>query len=323
MSALSALVCAALFRSRPMKTMSRFAAAGACALALLTGCGGGTGQIEPYQPGKLLVFGDEHSVLTAEGRKYAVNALNTAGTIDCDLNPLWIQTVANGLGFRFAQCLGTATQALATTYAAPGANVAAVTRQIDAVAGAIAPKDLVLLMAGLHDVIEIYQSRAAGERDEDLLERARVRGIAMANQVNRLIGLDARVVVATIPDVGLTPWALTQGAAQAKLLSQLSLAFNGRLRATMLQDGRFVGLVLADELTQSAASVPAAYGLLNWTEAVCLGTVNLPNCTNSPTSLVTSASELTYLWADGRFFGTTIHQQVGATALSRVAGNRF
>jgi outer membrane lipase/esterase len=273
----------------------------------------------------MVVFGDEHSAFTADGRKYAVNGLKADGTggVDCELNPLWIQAVASAFGFRFAQCLGTATEARAVTYAAPGATVAAVTAQIDGVIGTGVDNNLVLMMAGLHDIIQIYESRVATDTEAQLLERARERGVAMSVQVNRLVDLGARVIVATMPDVGLTPWALAKGEADAALLSRLSLAFNGRVRVNILNDGRFVGLVLVDELIQSATKVPLAYGILNWTEPLCLTSAPLPTCTTAAESLVSGATEITYMWADSKFFGTNMHRQAGLTAVDRAARNPF
>jgi outer membrane lipase/esterase len=307
----------------PMKTFFRIAAVGAVVTALLSACGGGTGQIEAFQPGRILVFGDEHSAFTPDGRRYAVNGLNADGSLNCELNPIWVQVVATAYGLRFAQCQGTATEALAINFAAPGARVADVRAQIDTQAGSMREKDLVLMMAGLNDVVQLYESRTSTDTDEQLLQRSRELGQAMADQVNRLVGLGARVVIATMPDVGLTPWGLARGAAGARLLTQMSLAFNGRLRVGVLNDGRFVGLILADESLQSAATVPAAFGLVNWTEPVCLPTAPVPNCTNAASSLVSGVTETTYLWADSKLFGTTLHRQIGAIAVDRASRNPF
>ena len=77
--------------------------AGAVVLALAA-CGGGTTQFEPFAPDRYVAFGDESSLLTADGRKYSVNALNTAEAVDCTTEPLWVQAVANQYGFKFAEC---------------------------------------------------------------------------------------------------------------------------------------------------------------------------------------------------------------------------
>ena len=299
------------------------AAVGACVLSLLSACGGGTSQLEAFVPDRLLVFGDEHSVFTTEGRKYSVNALSAEGALDCENHPLWIQSVAAVYNYRFAQCLGTATESRAITYAVPGATVAGVRSQIDAQAATFTTKDLVLVMAGLHDVLEVYAARSTTDAEAQLLERARERGAALGAEVNRMVALGARVVVATMPDVGLSPWALAKGTADAALLSRLSGAFNGRVRVTILNDGRFVGLVLADELLQSAVQVPLAYGLSNVTTAVCAEAAPLPNCTSATPSLITGGDPNGYLWADSLRFGPTIHLQMGLVAASRARSNPF
>jgi len=291
---------------------------------LLAACGGGTSQIQAFVPDRILVFGDEHSSFTADGRKYSINALKADGSVDCEGNPLWIQSVAVAYGYVFAQCQGTATQARAVTRAAPGATVADVRAQIDAQAAlGFTGKDLVLMMAGLNDVLQIYAARTAADTEETLLARARERGVAMAGEVNRVVALGAKVVVATAPDVGITPWGVARGAADAALLTRLSAAFNGRLRVNILNDGRFVGLVLADETLQSAVQVPAAFGLTNATAAACKDSVPLPGCGADAASLVDGASATTWAWADGQHFGPTLHRQIGVIAASRAQTNPF
>ena len=75
------------------------------AAALLAACGGGD-QVDPFKPTRVLAFGDELSVIEADGRKYSINAFKqitaTDGTVtddpttlDCARNPLWVQNVAS------------------------------------------------------------------------------------------------------------------------------------------------------------------------------------------------------------------------------------
>ena len=54
------------------RSLSLFAMTGAA--TLLASCGGGT-QLVPFDAQRVLVFGDETSVITAVGKKYTVNAL--------------------------------------------------------------------------------------------------------------------------------------------------------------------------------------------------------------------------------------------------------
>lgn len=291
---------------------------------LFTACGGGTSQVEAFKPDRVIAFGDEHSVLTTTGRKYSVNGLKTDGTLDCEANPIWIQSVASLYGYKFAECLGTETVAKAFTRAAPGATIQTVTAQIDAqAAAAFTNKDLVLVMAGVNDIKSIYESRGAGETTAQLVARAAERGVALGQQVNRIVGLGPRVIVSTITEVGLTPYGIAKGTADAALLNQLSAAFNARLRVTILLDGRFIGLVLGDETVQSAVQIPTAFGFTDVTQAACATTSVMPNCDDAAAFLATGASSSTWLWADGLRYGPSMQRQIGLIAASRAQSNPF
>lgn len=307
------------------KTVSFLRAAAATGvIALLASCGGGTAQVDPFQPKRYVAFGDEMSAFESDGRKYSVNAFNAANTaLDCTLNPIWIQTVATVFGFHFKECPGTSTTtAQAETWATVGADAAALKAQIDAhVPTAFTESVLATVLVGTHDVKYIYENRGSATEAE-LLEQARVRGGEIAAQVNRLINLGAKVVVSTAPDIGLTPYGVAKGAADAALLSNLTLALNGRMRVNILNDGRYVGLVLTDEFVQTAVRVPAIYGLAEGdgvTKAAC--SVALPDCTTL--TKVTGANTDTWLWADDYRLGRLGHLQIGAQAASRARNNPF
>ncbi|MFM7533858.1 MAG: esterase [Rubrivivax sp.] len=288
---------------------------------LLAACGGGTSQIQVFKPPRLTAFGDELSALTPDGRKYAVNDFGTDGTtLDCNLFPIWVQDVARGFNFAFPQCPLTGAETKALTRAVPGARVADVVRQVDAhvAAGGFQNEELVLILAGTWDVLDLYSQSPARPR-EDLINEARARGTRLAEQVNRMVGLGARVVVSTMPDLGLSPYGIAQGTEGARLLTDLSAALNGRIRATIVNDGRLVGLVLGDELVQTAARAPGYFGLNNASSAVC--TAALPNCTTK--TLVDGATASLYLWASDRWFGVGGHRQLAALALARATLNPF
>jgi outer membrane lipase/esterase len=296
-----------------------------CTLAWgLASCGGGTSQVEAFVPLRLITFGDEMSAFTADGKKYAVNGLAADGTTpDCKLLPIWTQVVANVYGFGFAECpVGTGEQK-AFARAKPGARAADLKTQVQAQvsAGGFADKDLVTVMIGTNDIRDLYeQSRAASAPSKDaLLEAARQRGVEIATQVNALVDRGAKVIVATIPDVGLSPWGLAQGATGASLLTELTAALNGRIRVNILNDGRFVGLVLGDEFSQTAARVPVAYSLTNATTAACA--VAPPACTSA--TLASGATADGWLWADSTWLATGGHRQLGALAEARARLNPF
>ena len=297
----------------------------AAAAVLLAACGGGTSQFEPFVAGRVLVVGDELSALGTDGRKYAVNGINTAdSTLNCAAEPLWVQTVAGLYGYVFKECNPTSSTAVhAVMGAAAGAKVADISAQVDAqvAAGGYRDKDLVLALGGSNDVLELY-ARFPAETSAALMAEAGARGERMAGIVNRLVNLQAKVIVSTIPDLGLSPFARSEEARRpgsAALLSDLSRMFNERLGVKVLLDGRFVGLMQTDLRTQLASRFPAGYGLTDASTAVC--TAALPACTTA--TLLTNATAGAYFWADGTRLSSGGQAQLANLAIDRASRNPF
>ena len=206
-----------------------------------------------------------------------------------------------------------------------GATVDGVAAQVTAeiAAGGFTNKDLVTLLAGANDVLALYAQFPARTQD-DLLAEARLRGERLAAQVNRLVDLGPRVIIATVPDLGVTPFATQQKAAftdtdRAALLTALTAALNGRMRVKIINDGRFIGLVLADEMVQTMTKSPVSFSLTDATTAVC--TVALPDCTSK--TLVDGGTSATWLWADGTRLAYGGQQRLGALAQARAQNNPF
>lgn len=310
-----------------MKFSPRHAAA-AAVLALLAACGGGGSQVDPFEPRRLLAFGDENSLLTTDGRRYAINAVNQINgqqVVDCAANPIWLQTLADGFGLVLAACNPSNRTPTSTIYARPSARVADVRAQIDQhfSGGTVGPRDLITVFAGLHDILELYTQFPA-QAQTQLLAAAGARGRELAQQVNRLANANGRIIVLTVPNVGITPFGVDEKASRpdvdrAALLRDLTAAFNRELRLNLINDGRLIGLVLADELIDSMAEFPAFYSLANWTRPAC--TVALPDCNNS--TLALSATATTWLWADSLRLAAQGHSQIGNAALTRAARNPF
>jgi outer membrane lipase/esterase len=296
-------------------------------LVLLAACGGGTSQYEPFFAARVLVVGDDLSVITAEGRKYAVNGVSAtdATQLDCNAEPLWVQTVASLYGYVFPQCNSTAstTAVNGVMRAAAGAKVADVSAQVDAQVanGGFRDKDLVLALGGMNDVLELY-ARFPAESSASLLNEAGARGERMAAIVNRMINLQAKVIVSTVPDMGYSPFARAEEVVRpgsALLLSDLTRVFNERLGVKVLLDGRFVGLMQSDLRTQLAARFPTSYSLSDASSAVC--TAALPACTTA--TLLTSASAGAYFWADGTRLSSGGQSQLASLAIERATRNPF
>ena len=297
--------------------------------ALLSACGGGSAQIEPFAPTRILAFGDETSLITAAGKTYTVNGLDpTTQLPSCVVNPIWVQLVAESFGLVFPQCNPTNQAAPAgLMYATPGGRVADVKVRIDAhfAASSFGPKDLVTMLVGANDVLELYAQFPA-KNQGTLIDEAKTRGRALGDQVNRIANAGGRVILATVPDMGVTPFALKEKAAKvdidrAAFLSALTVEFNTAMRLTIINDGRLIGLVLADESVQAAVRFPAFFRYANVTDAVCLTTVAVQDCTSK--TLVTDGNESSWLWATDILLGPAAQRQIGALAASRAGNNPF
>jgi phospholipase/lecithinase/hemolysin len=309
-------------------------AAAALCVGLVGGCGGGD-TVEPFEPTGIVAFGDELSVIEADGSKYIVNPLEVDGSFDCEIYPVWTQVVARDFNMKFENdpCLGDAEVARGRVFATPGAKVADVATQVDAFladasAGTV---KLALMWAGLNDVIELYGQYPA-QPEAALLAEAGVRGKALAEQANRLGLAGHPVVLATVPDLGLTPLARAGGSEAMGVLSRLSRDFNRAIHVNLVQDGRVIGIVFGEAEMQNATRAPSSFGYRNIVDAACLTTAPLPTCT-SKTLVVqddpaTSEDEgvtagVTYLWSDAAHPGPTFHARIGSLALTRARNNPF
>lgn len=304
----------------------RAALAGALTAGLLAACGGGTSQYDPFQPQRLLVFGDDLSALNPTGRNYSVNGIAEGGGLSCSGQPIWVQSLASTYGFTFAECNPTAeSEPKARMLAFAGAKVADVGAQVEAqvAAGGFRDKDLATVLAGANDLYEIYaQYPSLGE--DSLQAEARARGQGLARVVNRLVELGAKVIVSDLPDLGLTPFAQAQnalggGVDRAALLSRLTSAFNEQLGVNVLLDGRFVGLMQAQLRFQAIQRSPAGFGLTNITQGVCA--IAPPDCTTA--TLVPQAVLGGYLWADDTRLAPGGHSQLASMAIDRARRNPF
>jgi len=301
--------------------------------ALVAACGGG--QLEPFAPTRVLAFGDELSTIEADGRKYSINgfkqvtvngtATDDLTTLDCTRLPIWIQTVAASFSLAFDRCLGTATAATGQVLARPAQKVADFAAQVAAVQGApFGEKDLALVMFGLNDILELY-GRYTGANRDTLIAEARTRGAALGGQVNALARRGPAVVLLTVPDIGLSPFALAQNTAgdtsRSKLISDLVATFNNRMSVELINDGRLIGLVFADIEVQNNVKFKENFGLTNVTQAACQTSAVLPACTTA--SLVTGAGATTWLWADSLLLSPAGQARLGLLAESRARNNPF
>lgn len=306
------------------------ALAAVAAAALMAGCGGGgNAQIEPFAPTRVIAFGDESGTILSSGKKYTINGVNE-GTkqVDCRLNPVWSQSLASTFGFVYPQCNNDfVALPQGIMYAFAGAKVADVRDRIDQhlANDRFGPKDIVGVMVGVNDILELYRQFPAQSR-ESLINEARARGRLLADQVNRIARADGRVVVSTIFEVGLTPFGQKERLLQtdidrAVFLDDMSTAFNTELRLNLINDGRLIGLAITDETVQRFARFPGAFGYSNVTQAACRSDIAPQDCTTE--TLVPEASPTQWLWAGDTLLGPTAQEAISLRFLERAQNNPF
>lgn len=309
------------------------AAGAALAAVLLASCGGGD-RVEDFEPTRLLVFGDEMSVLddsvtSGNGRKYTVNALTEDKTaLDCATNRIWVQYLSSSFGLVLPQCNpNNVPDPASRIYAQPGGTVADVAAQVDAhlLADTFVGTDLVTVLAGQNDILAQYALYDGS--NGDAIERAvQDAGSALAAQVNRIANAGGKVLIATAPDLGLTPFAIAEDAAnagRAELLTELTRLFNERVRAGIENNGRKIGLILLDETVQRLVKFPSSHGLADVEVAVCdpAKAATLELCTTE--TLITDGNSNTYLWADATHLSPRGHTSLGQAAVTRATNNPF
>lgn len=306
----------------------RWLAAGITAW-LVAGCGGGS-QVREFDAVRLVVFGDEMSTIESDGRKYTVNGLDSASQPDCRLNPIWVQSLANETGRVFAECNPDAKAVTAFMQAATGARTADVASALRAHAGAAG--DLLTVAVGLHDILDAF-ALYTGSNLATLEASLEDSGRALAQAINAVVRLGGPIVlVSTVPDVGLTPWALaaesSQGGSQA-VLTRLTEAYNRGLRQNITNDGRRIGLVDGFDQVRAMVGTPSSYGLTNVVAPACANAAAYSNtspaalldCT--PATLVSGASVTQWLWADTLRLGPVGHARLAAAASARLSSNPF
>jgi outer membrane lipase/esterase len=311
---------------------ARLAVAASLALGLLAGCGGGTSQVDEFVPERLLVFGDELSVITAEGHKYTTNTVDDNGLYLCESSPIWVQYLAGQFGLVFSECNPDAVgNPQAKMLARSGATSDGLADQVRAfnTGDSVRPTDMATVLVGMNDVLEAYEAFPT-ESEDVLVARVKAAGKRVAAQVNGLASAGARVLISTIPDLGLTPFAKAQdvefGDARSRLLSRLSQEFNTAMRLELINDGSKLGLLLLDDAVRSMSRVPGAYGLRDVDTPVCLESAPLPDCTNQ--TLIEGSGDYSpngsnHLWADAYRPTTAVHSVLGSQAVRRATSNPF
>ncbi len=164
--------------------------------------------------------------------------------------------------------LGAATADYTVSNTFLGASTLPVVQQIDqhlastyVTAGQFDPKDLVIVLAGANDVFTQAGLAGAGAiSSTEAGTRVGTAAATLAAQVVRLKTAGAKnVLVVGLPDMGINPYAIANGAAAAGALTSLSqTAFNATLKASLPATG--VAYLDPVPLFSKVVANPSAYG---------------------------------------------------------------
>jgi phospholipase/lecithinase/hemolysin len=110
------------------------------------------------------------------------------------------------------------------------------------------------------------------------------------------------------------------------LLSRLTFRYNASMRATIVNDGRSIGLILMDEYVTSVGTVAGFGGFTNGTTGVCdltKSTFVPPSSLDCTAQTFISGGTSTFFWADTLHLSATGQSVLGTLALNRAQNNPF
>ena len=319
------------------------------AAVLLASCGGGTSQVEAFKPNRLIVFGDESSLLedfvdgtgVHDGFKYGINDRSSGNPGKCLVDPTVAQVVASHYGFVFVQCNPNAETPRAFSLAQRLATVddpSVGLAQQRANLPDLGPRDIAAVMIGSNDIIELYERTLIGMSRAEAVAEAQRRGGHTAEQVNAILATGARALVITVANLEFSPYAATANQTNpgaAALLKDLTAEFNAYLRTRIdsaKYDGRNYGLVLADDIVSAVARAPSAYlsspAIANAAACTMPDIITADSAASAAlacdsSALAGGALPASHLWATDRHLGPAAHKLIGSQAASRASTNPF
>ncbi|MEO6226289.1 MAG: autotransporter domain-containing protein [Thermomonas sp.] len=127
------------------------------------------------------------------------------------------------------------------------------------------------------------------------------------------------IMVPTMPDVGRTPFGLSQGAAGSAGITGLVQAYNQTLFGGLAASNLRVIPLDTFNFIREISAAPATYGLSNVTGQACVGVPSSLVC--SPLTTVPGGAE-SYAFADSVHPTTAAHRLLGQFAVSVIEGPR-
>ncbi len=303
------------------------------AAALVAGCG--SSSIESaLTPARFVAFGDSAvDVGQRSGATYSVNdgSLNNWLTHLASRYSLTVRTDAVGVAAGSVSYGRGQARVVTKPDAAGNAATLTVREQIDAfiaAGGRFAANDVVILGAGLSDVVaELTRMQAGQQTDAQMSTAIRAAGTALADQARRLVTAGARYVVMVGPyNLGLSPWGRAQGN-RAGVWTSAAAAFNEAFLVATVDMGANVLYIDAPYFYNLALSNPGFYSISNVADAVCnsvdagagigtgTGQVNSVLCT---TGTLTNATYANFFWADRLHANPRVQREMGNYAFDRL-----
>ena len=292
----------------------------------------------------VVVFGDSLSDAGyyrpfLAGLGLPANVVSTLGRFTTNPGPVWSELVSQYYGFTgtpsnvaggniFAQ--GGATVATNSPSTPPGFAQRPVSTQIGeylARNGGVADAGaLHTVWAGGNDFLNGFTQLSQGQITQAQFQ-AQFLGAAAAEiqQVGRLYAAGARyVAVFTLPDIGITPFALAAGPTAAATATAAAAGYNTTLFTGLAAAGlRPIPVDVFSLLAEIRANA-AAYGFTNLTGIAC---GPFPPITTSgssqfcgPNNLVAPGADQTYLFADGVHPTSGAHRIIGNFVTSLIEG---
>jgi outer membrane lipase/esterase len=201
-----------------------------------------------------------------------------------------------------------------------GAAVPIATQVQNAVAKGVDSNAAYFLWGGPNDIAVQATAYLSGQISQAQLQtNVATAATQFAQQVAVLQNAGARyVIVLNLPDIGKTPYALSQGPAVAGALSSLSDLYNSTQLATLTSVGGNQVRVNITTFFNEILANPSAYGFANVKGSACVDVNNLFAC--NPSTLVAPNAAQTYLFADGYHPTTGGHAAIAQLVASMLEG---
>ena len=300
--------------------------AGLVAAFALAGCGGDV--FNAFEPTRVYSFGDGHSVVASDGRKYTVN-----DPANCQYGRNWNQYVVEQYGFAFAACnpRNLTGNRVAQLFAEETWTLADVRAQVEAQLPNLGTGDMVLLQVGLQDVWALYQQDPTVNAPSDFpgcgepnlaptLRTACDRGADLGRLVQQITDRDARVLAIDLVNQGKTPRGLAESAQGRQLLKALSDAFNSGFYNSFGNNSRKAAYAQINNFVRLATDDDSNTGtrFRNETSPAC----TVPSALDCTLTTVdgdyrTSDTDNRFVYADSLYFTPQMNRLIGRLAWDR------